>query len=219
MLVTPGDTVDEGPAGPRARDRQGDHRSAVAVGGTVKEVGSSRASKVKVGQVVLTLDNGAAPAPADGEGGSRRRPAGAGGRRQDKAAGAEPPRPKEAPAAQQAPRRARPERTPEAPSRSGEVVDIRGAGRRTRAGARQPPPAPSPAGRSVQRRRPPSVRRLARELGVDIRRVAGSGPGGRISAEDVQAYVRSVGRRRAAAGARRRRCPTSASGARSSASR
>jgi pyruvate dehydrogenase E2 component (dihydrolipoamide acetyltransferase) len=38
----------------------------------------------------------------------------------------------------------------------------------------------------------PSVRRLARELGVDIARVNGSGPGGRISAEDVQGYVRTA---------------------------
>ncbi|MEW6279935.1 MAG: 2-oxo acid dehydrogenase subunit E2, partial [Candidatus Eremiobacterota bacterium] len=32
----------------------------------------------------------------------------------------------------------------------------------------------------------PSVRRLAREIGVDIYAVAGTGPGGRISAEDVK---------------------------------
>jgi pyruvate dehydrogenase E2 component (dihydrolipoamide acetyltransferase) len=32
---------------------------------------------------------------------------------------------------------------------------------------------------------PPAVRKLARELGVDLSRVNGSGPGGRISAEDV----------------------------------
>ena len=38
----------------------------------------------------------------------------------------------------------------------------------------------------------PSVRRLARELGVDIYRVQGSGPGGRISPEDVRAFVRSA---------------------------
>jgi len=36
------------------------------------------------------------------------------------------------------------------------------------------------------------VRRLARELGVEIRRVPGSGPGGRISNEDVQAFVRTA---------------------------
>jgi len=38
----------------------------------------------------------------------------------------------------------------------------------------------------------PSVRRVARELGVDIHQVAGSGPGGRISAEDVKAFVKRV---------------------------
>ncbi len=35
----------------------------------------------------------------------------------------------------------------------------------------------------------PSVRRLARELGVDISEVLGSGPGGRISEEDVRNYT------------------------------
>ncbi|OGG46004.1 MAG: hypothetical protein A3F84_23940 [Candidatus Handelsmanbacteria bacterium RIFCSPLOWO2_12_FULL_64_10] len=38
----------------------------------------------------------------------------------------------------------------------------------------------------------PATRRLARELGVDLRRVQGSEPGGRVTAEDVQAYVRKA---------------------------
>lgn len=36
----------------------------------------------------------------------------------------------------------------------------------------------------------PAVRKLAREFGVDLNRVAGSGPLGRILKEDVQAYVK-----------------------------
>ena len=36
------------------------------------------------------------------------------------------------------------------------------------------------------------MRRLARELGVDILRVSGTGPEGRISVEDVQAFVRAA---------------------------
>ncbi|MDE2829645.1 MAG: dihydrolipoamide acetyltransferase family protein [Gemmatimonadota bacterium] len=36
----------------------------------------------------------------------------------------------------------------------------------------------------------PSTRRLARELGVDLTQVAGSGPGGRISQDDIKAAVR-----------------------------
>ncbi len=49
----------------------------------------------------------------------------------------------------------------------------------------------------------PSVRRFARELGVDISRVKGSGPKGRILQQDVQAYVKAVlsGARPAAGGA------------------
>ncbi len=37
----------------------------------------------------------------------------------------------------------------------------------------------------------PSVRRLAREIGVDVSRVQGTGPGGRISEEDVKNFAKS----------------------------
>ncbi|MGH7884831.1 MAG: 2-oxo acid dehydrogenase subunit E2 [Thermodesulfobacteriota bacterium] len=39
---------------------------------------------------------------------------------------------------------------------------------------------------------PPSVRRLAREIGVDISAVTGSGPGGRIQEDDVKSYAKSL---------------------------
>jgi pyruvate dehydrogenase E2 component (dihydrolipoamide acetyltransferase) len=45
------------------------------------------------------------------------------------------------------------------------------------------------------------VRRLARELGVDLAHVKGSEAGGRITAEDVKAFVRERTRRSGAAGA------------------
>jgi pyruvate dehydrogenase E2 component (dihydrolipoamide acetyltransferase) len=38
----------------------------------------------------------------------------------------------------------------------------------------------------------PSVRRIARELGVDINMVEGSGPNGRISMDDVKAFVKNI---------------------------
>jgi pyruvate dehydrogenase E2 component (dihydrolipoamide acetyltransferase) len=38
----------------------------------------------------------------------------------------------------------------------------------------------------------PSVRQFARELGIDITEVPGSGPGGRITQEDVKQYARAV---------------------------
>jgi pyruvate dehydrogenase E2 component (dihydrolipoamide acetyltransferase) len=41
----------------------------------------------------------------------------------------------------------------------------------------------------------PATRKLARELDVDISRVPGTGPGGRITSEDVRAYARPDGQR------------------------
>jgi len=38
----------------------------------------------------------------------------------------------------------------------------------------------------------PSVRRIAREIGIDINKVPGSGPGGRISMDDVKAFAKKL---------------------------
>ncbi|MDD3559222.1 MAG: dihydrolipoyllysine-residue acetyltransferase [Melioribacteraceae bacterium] len=38
----------------------------------------------------------------------------------------------------------------------------------------------------------PSVRRFAREIGIDIHEVSGSGPGGRISVEDVKKFAKTL---------------------------
>lgn len=48
---------------------------------------------------------------------------------------------------------------------------------------------------------PPSVRRLARELGVNLSQVTGSEAGGRITADDVKAFVRERTKRGTAQGA------------------
>ncbi|NOV24123.1 dihydrolipoyllysine-residue acetyltransferase [Cupriavidus necator] len=66
--------------------------------------------------------------------------------------------------------------------------------------AAAPAPAPAPAaaapaaagatGKAAHAS--PSVRKFARELGVDVARVPGTGPKGRITQEDVQNYVKGV---------------------------
>jgi pyruvate dehydrogenase E2 component (dihydrolipoamide acetyltransferase) len=69
-----------------------------------------------------------------------------------------------------------------------------GNGKRTAPPARPAPPpaaeAPAKAGRVPLAG--PATRRLARELGVDLDLVAGSGRNGRITAEDVKSYVRRL---------------------------
>jgi pyruvate dehydrogenase E2 component (dihydrolipoamide acetyltransferase) len=59
-----------------------------------------------------------------------------------------------------------------------------------------PAPQPAPIAESSESHAAaaaasPSVRRLARELGVDLRRVRASGSGGRVTEDDVQAHVRA----------------------------
>jgi len=56
--------------------------------------------------------------------------------------------------------------------------------------APEPEPEPEPA-RAVRAHAGPSVRRLARELGVDLARVPGTARKGRITKEDVQRFVKA----------------------------
>lgn len=63
----------------------------------------------------------------------------------------------------------------------------------------QPPPDATYTARQFKKELPdkiapasPSVRRFAREIGVDVHQVRGSGPGGRISVEDVKAYAKEL---------------------------
>jgi len=139
------------------------------VGGVVKDVKVKTGDKVKVGQLVLTVDesaSAAAPAPAA-------------------AATADKPAPAAAPVDK--PAAAPVDGTPNAPP--SKVVDIsRGAA---------PRPAPTPAAppasnAAAQVPAAPSTRRYARELGVDITDVDGSGPGGRVSMDDVKGHARSI---------------------------
>jgi len=52
--------------------------------------------------------------------------------------------------------------------------------------------APAAAGTGPLPHASPSVRKFARELGVDLSRIQGSGPKGRITADDVRSFVKGV---------------------------
>jgi len=163
-----------------------------SVAGKILEVKVKAGDKVKVGQVILTVDSAsagaAAPAPAAAAPRPVEAPAAAANTGQ-KVSGDEPgfeqhvqgqKRPSESDkpgsieAGQPAP----------APRAAAQVVDInRGA----RVAAAEPRPAGQPAAPAS-----PSVRRLARELGVDINEVSGSGPKGRISDDDVKEHAKRI---------------------------
>lgn len=92
---------------------------------------------------------------------------------------------------------------PKAPPEPAPVEAVSPA--RTNGDPLRTPPAPTPFGEiTVTAPAGPATRRLARELGIDLGRVSGTGPGGRITEEDVKKAVRqsasavvSAGRRSA----------------------
>jgi len=147
-----------------------------SVAGVVKEIKVKQGQKVKVGEVVLTVDESAAGAAAPAA-----PPAEKPAEKPAASAAAAP-----APAAATADKAA--DKAADKPA--SKVVDInRGPARPAAASAPQAAPASSAAA-SVPAA--PSTRRYARELGVDITTVDGSGPGGRVSVDDVKAQARSI---------------------------
>ncbi|MDI3328922.1 MAG: dihydrolipoamide acetyltransferase family protein [Alicyclobacillaceae bacterium] len=64
------------------------------------------------------------------------------------------------------------------------------SGASPQAAAEGPRVAPSDGGARSRVKAAPAVRRLARELGVDLGQVTGTGPEGRVTEEDVRAFAR-----------------------------
>jgi pyruvate dehydrogenase E2 component (dihydrolipoamide acetyltransferase) len=185
-----------------------------SVSGVVTEVRVKEGDKVKVGQAVLVVDEALRRrrrSPTRPVRTSRVR-----GPRPGRRGGVHGGRARDGCAVKEARARTRPT---SAASRSASrasgrcrrnPVEAAAAGRAAGAGRRSGCSRGAAAG-ATPARPPPSVRRVARELGVDIQRVQGSGPGGRISEEDVKGYVRDRWRRAAGAVAvhQPRRCRTS----------
>jgi pyruvate dehydrogenase E2 component (dihydrolipoamide acetyltransferase) len=75
-----------------------------------------------------------------------------------------------------------------------ETAPPRQAGATPAAGSvdRTPPVAAEAPGNVVKAHASPSVRKFARELGVDLARVRGTGPKQRVVAEDVRAFVKAA---------------------------
>jgi pyruvate dehydrogenase E2 component (dihydrolipoamide acetyltransferase) len=131
--------------------------------GTIKEVKIKQGETVKVGQVVAKIET--SEAPEEEKAGKTEE------EKEEKPKAAE----KEKEQAEQKPseERKEEEKEPEAkePERTEQPVE-----------KKEPKGEIAPAA--------PSVRRLAREIGVDIHQVSGSGPGGRIFKDDVKQYAK-----------------------------
>jgi pyruvate dehydrogenase E2 component (dihydrolipoamide acetyltransferase) len=132
--------------------------------GTIEEVNVGVGDTVQVGQVLFTIKTTSAPS--------------------------KPSQPKERE------RREQPAEGPAEPARESrpERAGPGGAPREERRPTTANAEAESRESEDGRERRPvpaaPSTRRLARQLGVNLRNVQGSGPGGRITRDDVKAFVK-----------------------------
>jgi pyruvate dehydrogenase E2 component (dihydrolipoamide acetyltransferase) len=217
IMVNPGDALEKDQAVLELETDKATIEVPSDVSGTVKEIKVKQGDNVKVGQVILTLDEGDGggkaakpekekpekPAKSEkaGKGDSKPQPAGApeeGGMSQAEPGKAEGKGDEAGAGAQKAAaerdhgtvereelEEAPDEKPPAKERKRGEVVDIQ-------RGARPAAPPPEAEAEGPPPPAAPSVRRMARELGVEIRRVTGTGADGRISADDVQEYVKSV---------------------------
>ena len=154
------------------------------VAGKVKEVKVKAGDKVKPGQAVLVLDNGAGGAAEtpkqDAKTEAPQRDATSEAPKQEE--------PKQEPAQEAKPVEG--EEPPASTDRPRASVTNISAGRPQQPQAAAPPAA-APSNITAAPAAP-SVRRLAREIGVDVTQVPGTGPGGRITQDDVKEFSKRV---------------------------
>jgi pyruvate dehydrogenase E2 component (dihydrolipoamide acetyltransferase) len=172
LMISPGAKVSEGQPVMELETDKAVVEVPSSVSGVVKEIQVKEGETIKVGQVIFTLEGGAPPAQ-------------------------QPVRPKTAPVEHVSGQHG---------ARLAFQAAIRAEGK-TEEQALPPdqPQATVPAfsmpaqlGKvaGTEHRQPvaaaPHVRRLAREVGVDIYEVKGTGPGGRISEDDVKAHAKTL---------------------------
>ena len=172
LMISPGTKVSEGQPVMELETDKAVVEVPSSVSGVVKEIKVKEGEKIKVGQVIFTLEGGAATAPA-------------------------PARPRTAPVEHVSGQHG---------ARLAFQAAIRAEGKTEEQAL--PPDQPQPGVPSfsmpeqlgkvagTEHRQPvpaaPHVRRLAREVGVDIYEVKGSGPGGRINEDDVKAFAKAL---------------------------
>ncbi|TVQ09608.1 MAG: biotin/lipoyl-binding protein [Bacteroidetes bacterium] len=149
--------------------------------GVVKEIKVSEGDEVKVGQVMFVIDDEAA---GSDDGGKEKK---------------EAPEKKEEKAAPKDDSKDQKEED------TSEQEEKDSSEKKEKPQEKQPAASPSfvseePAKSASHVPASPAVRRLAREIGVDITQVKGSGPAERVTEEDVKAFVKELVQKKSAAG-------------------
>ena len=211
VLVSEGDEVTEGQPVIELETEKATVEVPASASGRVKEISVKEGATIKVGQVILILEEGAGAAKAEErkpkpaakpEEEKKARPATKIEEEKREAAEAQEEEAKAVAAPSRAPR-AETRSIPRAEEPKREEAKKEAAPRReAKAEEEAPPrgevikPQPEAQPRHEEARElipaSPSVRRLARELGIAINEVVGSEPGGRISEDDVRNYARSI---------------------------
>src|SRR5581483_1498497 len=184
VLVKPGDTVKKDQPVLELETDKATIEVPSAVEGKIKDVKVKAGDKVKVGQAILTVDDAGGGAAAVSTKPAETKPTPA----KSEAVGANTAAkvPSDEPGLEQHVEGTKREAAADKPgTKSDKVVDIS-------RGARQPEPQPAAAAEMPAAPAAPSVRRLARELGVEIDQVAGTGEHGRISEEDVKNHAKRL---------------------------
>jgi pyruvate dehydrogenase E2 component (dihydrolipoamide acetyltransferase) len=172
LMIAPGTKVSEGQPVMELETDKAVVEVPSSVSGVVQEVRVKEGEKIKVGQVIFTLEGGAPPpaetnqtrnAPVEHVSGQH------GARLAFQAAIRAEGKTEEQALPPDQPQATRPGFS--MPAQLGKVAGTE---------HRQPIPAA------------PHVRRFAREVGIDIYEVRGSGPGGRINEDDVKAYAKGL---------------------------
>jgi pyruvate dehydrogenase E2 component (dihydrolipoamide acetyltransferase) len=166
VLVSVGDTIAEQQPVLELETDKAIVEVPSAEAGVVEKIHVKAGEKIAVGQPILTLatDGGTKAETATEEVDEKEKP--------------EPPAEKKKPKP--------PKKEPERESMARGLAETYDAARRPK----EPVVTPTETTQAIPAS--PSVRRLAREIGVDIYQVTGSGPQGRISVEDVKAYSKHL---------------------------
>jgi len=170
LMIAPGAKVSEGQPVMELETDKAVVEVPSSIGGVVKDVLVKQGEKVKVGQVIFTVEGATAPQPEP----ARHAPVEHISEQHEARLSLQ--------AALRAEGKAEHEALPPDLPQPGEPAFTMPAQLGKVAGTEHRDPVPAA----------PHVRRLAREVGVDIHDVKGSGPGGRISEDDVKAHAKSL---------------------------